>query len=117
MSLASPKREGKTALEAWVDVPLGDAASRYLRAHGEGSPLYPAGSLASSAATERRALRLDAWPGDRPGLARWLREQNAPEILGTLHPSQAENLSAAARPDALFVLTGQRLRELPLQLA
>ncbi|MCD6023397.1 MAG: hypothetical protein K0Q91_313 [Fibrobacteria bacterium] len=91
-----------------VSVPLRDAASRYLREHAEGSPLYPAGSLASGAAREKRARKLDAWPGDRAALSAWLAEQNSPDILGPLHPAQAKNLAAAAQSGALFVLTGQQ---------
>jgi len=108
---ARPNDRANT-LAPWIQVPLQDAASRYLRGHEEGSPLYPAGSLASGAAMERRAGKLDsglnAWPGNRAELVTWLKEQNAPEILGTLHSAQAENLAAAGRPDALFVLTGQQ---------
>lgn len=91
-----------------VSVPLRDAASRYLRDHAEGSPLYPAGSLASGAARERRARKLDAWPGDRAALSAWLAEQNSPDVLGPLHPEQSKNLAAVAQPGALFVLTGQQ---------
>jgi hypothetical protein len=88
-----------------ASVPLRDAASKYLREHAEGSPLYPAGSLGSSAARARRARKLEAWPGDRAALAAWLAEQNsfAPPTL-----AQSKHLADAARPDAVFVLTGQQ---------
>ncbi len=96
------------SLTPLVSVPLRDAASRYLREHAEGSPLYPAGSLASPAARERRARKLDAWPGDRAALVTWLTEQNSPDLIGPLHPAQLQNLVAAAQPGAVFVLTGQQ---------
>lgn len=92
-----------------ASVPARDAATRHLLAHPDGSPLYPGGSLASPAALERRARKLDAWPGEdgraAPAPAEWLAEQNA---FAPLHPAQAANLDAAARPGALFVLTGQQ---------
>lgn len=89
-----------------------DAASRFLRAHADGAPLYPAGSFASPAALARRAHRLDsgldAWDGDRASLVAWLAEENAPGKRGAPHPAQAKSLADAARPDALFVTTGQQ---------
>jgi uncharacterized protein YllA (UPF0747 family) len=91
-----------------ASLPLRDAASRYLREHEGGSPLYPAGSLASAAASEKRARKLDAWRGDRAALAAWLAEQNSHDAIGPLHPAQAKNLAAAAQPGAVFVLTGQQ---------
>ncbi len=88
--------------------PPRDPASRFLRAHADGAPLYPAGSFASTAALERRAHKLEGWDGDRAALASWLAGQNSPDVLGTVHPEQARNLAAAARPDSLFVTTGQQ---------
>lgn len=88
--------------------PPRDAASRFLRAHGDGAPLYPAGSFASTAALERRARKLEGWNGDRAALAAWLAEQNAPEVLGARHPAQEKSLADAARPGTLFVTTGQQ---------
>jgi hypothetical protein len=96
--------------------PARDAASRFLREHADGAPLFPAGSFASAAALERRARKLDSWDGSagspgagsRAQLAEFLREQNAPEALGPLHPAQVKSLADAARPDALFVMTGQQ---------
>jgi uncharacterized protein YllA (UPF0747 family) len=87
------------------NVPLRDVASRHLAEHPEGSALYPAGSLSSAAAVEKRASTLNAWSGDRHSLQQWLNEQNA---FSPLHPAQAKNLAAVAQPDSLFVLTGQQ---------
>ena len=50
------------------NVPLRDVASRHLAEHPEGSALYPAGSLSSAAAVEKRASTLNAWSGDRHSL-------------------------------------------------
>ena len=85
-----------------------DVASRHLRAHADGSPLYPAGSFASPSALARRAAKAGAWDGNRAALVAWLAEQNAPDKLGAPHAAQAKNLADAARPDALFVTTGQQ---------
>ncbi len=91
-----------------LTVPAQDAATRFLRAHAAGAPLYPAGSFDAPAAVERRARKLDAWDGDRAALAAWLAEENSASRIGIVHPAQTENLARASRPDALFVLTGQQ---------
>jgi bacillithiol biosynthesis cysteine-adding enzyme BshC len=95
-------------LQAVLSAPARDAATRFLREHAEGAPLYPAGSFDAPAAVERRARKLKTWDGDRAALAGWLAEQNAADRIGSPHPAQAANLAAASRPDALFVLTGQQ---------
>lgn len=87
-----------------ASLPVGDAASVFLREHAEGSSLFPAGGFASATALARRAAVLDAWDGDRAALAAFL----AAEHAAGHHPAQADSLAAAARHDALFVLTGQQ---------
>ena len=86
-------------------VPLRDAASRHLADHPGGSPLYPAGSLASEPAVEKRARIADAWPGNRGALREWLRGQNA---FAPLHAAQQRNMEAVSQPGSLFLLTGQQ---------
>ncbi len=87
------------------NIPLRDAASRYLAEHSEGSPLYPAGSLTSTEAVEKRVQVLSSWAGNRKELGDWLREQNN---FAPLHPAQQKNLEAAAQSDSLFIVTGQQ---------
>lgn len=89
--------------------PVRDAASKFLREHAAGAPLFPAGALASDEARARRARALDRWAGDRAALAAFLAGQN-PDAAGgaPLSAAQRAHLAAAARPDALFVLTGQQ---------
>ena len=86
-------------------LPLRNSAAQYLSEHPEGSPLYPAGSLASAAAVEKRIRVVSSWAGDRKVLRDWLSEQNS---FAPLHPAQQSNLDAVAKPDSLFVLTGQQ---------
>ncbi len=92
-------------LRRLASLPARDAASRHLLSHSGGSPLYPGGHLDSMQAVERRARKLADWDGDRAALAAWLREQNS---FVPLHPSQEEHLTAATRPDAVFLMTGQQ---------
>lgn len=85
-----------------------DAASVFLRAHADGSPLFPAGSFASDAALARRVRALEAWdtdPARRAALAAFLAEQNP---AADQHGAQEVNLAAAAQLGTLFVLTGQQ---------
>ena len=85
--------------------PLRDAASRHLAENPEGSPLYPAGSLASAAAVEKRIQALASQPHDRVALRNWLAEQNA---FAPLHPAQQRALDSVSQSGSLFVLTGQQ---------
>lgn len=87
-----------------ASIPVSDAASVFLRHHPDGSPLFPAGAFASTTALAHRAAALDAWDGDRAALTAFLASENA---VGR-HPAQEDSLAAAARPDSLFVLTGQQ---------
>jgi bacillithiol biosynthesis cysteine-adding enzyme BshC len=88
--------------------PVRDLASKFLREHADGAPLFPAGAFSSSAALARRARKLDDWAGDRAGLAAFLASENEPLGTSSLHAAQSAALVAAARPDSLFVLTGQQ---------
>lgn len=88
--------------------PVRDAASTFLRDHAAGAPLFPAGALASDEARARRARALDHWAGDRVALATFLAEQNPADGGTPLSAAQRAHLDAVARPDSLFVLTGQQ---------
>jgi bacillithiol biosynthesis cysteine-adding enzyme BshC len=92
--------------------PVRDAASKFLRDHADGAPLFPAGSFASDAALTRRAHKLDAWNGAGPvrraSLAEFLAAQNTSLPHSALHPAQVANLDAAGQANTLFVTTGQQ---------
>ena len=93
------------SIQLLKDLPLRDAASRYLSEHPEGSPLYPAGSLSSAEAVKKRIQVLSSWSGNRKELCDWLKTQNS---FAPLHPMQQKNLDAVSQPDSLFIVTGQQ---------
>lgn len=103
--MTSPSNARSSELLPLSVAPLRDAGARFLAEHPAGAPLYPAGSPFDAGALTRRARALDAWSGDRAALAEWLRAQNA---FAPLEPAQKKNLEDAAKPGALFVLTGQQ---------